>query len=149
MNLKEFFQSKTSNGILIGVGIVLVALIIFQAGVFVGYRRASFSYKLGDNYYRTFGGPVGAHLPGFPKDDFPNAHGIVGKIIKVELPKLFVAGDDGVEKAFLISSSTVIRQFRDPVDAKLLKANDLVVVVGSPNSDSIIEAKLIRILPQQ
>ncbi len=147
-NLKNFLKSKTFSKILVGLGAVLVVLTIFQAGVMVGYRKAAFSYRWGDNYYKMFGGPRKDLLPGFPRNDFPNAHGVVGSIIKVELPKIFVEGDDGIEKVVEIATSTAIRRLKDPVSSADLKTDDSVIVIGAPNNDSIIEARLIRILPK-
>jgi hypothetical protein len=133
--------------ILWGIGIFIAALIIFQAGMFVGFRRASFSYGLGDNYYRTFGGPRGGMMRGFLPDDFPESHGVAGKIIKISLPNIFIAGNDGVEKNILISSSTLIREFRQMASPADLKVDDFVVVIGSPNAQSQIDAKFIRVMP--
>lgn len=146
MNLRDVVQSKTFRGILIGVGIVLAALLIFQAGVFVGYRKASFSYRWGENYHRNFGGPRGGFLRGPADNDFANPHGAFGKIIKLDLPLVTVQSQDA-EKVVLITASTVIRRFRDTIQPADLKVDDSVVIVGSPNSAGQIEAKLIRILP--
>jgi len=58
MTLKEFFQSKVFSALLYSIGIVLVVLVIFTIGLFVGYHQARVSYHWGENYYRNFvGGP--------------------------------------------------------------------------------------------
>ncbi len=155
MNLiKEKLQSKTFRNVLIGIGILIIALIIFQMGMFVGFKKASFSYGWGDNYRKTFGdrprGEFGGMITmrGFPpQDEFSNAHGAIGKIIKIELPTIVVIGTDNVEKVVLIKEDTLIRQFRDEIKATNLKINDEIVVIGSPNTSSQIEAKLIRLMP--
>ncbi len=152
MSTKDFFESKIFQRVIWGIGIFIIALVIFQAGVFIGYKRASFSFRYGDNYYSTFGsGPMGGMMrnfpPGLPPDDFPAGHGVSGKIIKVSLPTVLVAGDDGVEKSVLVASSTLIREFRQMISPADLKVDDTVVVIGSPNAQSQIEAKLIRIIP--
>lgn len=157
-SVKEFVRSKIFKRTLCGIGIILVALLILQVGIFVGYRKASFSYKYGDNYYRTFGGERGEFgerrgggmmgMMGFLNNrDFPNSHGVIGKIIKIELPIFVTLGQDGVEKIVLVTDDTIIKRFRDTVNTSELKVSDNVVVVGSPNENTQIEAKLIRILP--
>ena len=146
-NLKEFAQSKSFHGILVGISIVIVALIIFQSGMFVGYRKAAFSYRMGDNYYRAFGdhGPRPFQVP--LRGGFIESHGAVGKIISINLPTFVVIGPDEIEKVILIGDDTQIRSFDTTVLASDLKVDDFTVIIGSPNEDSQIEAKLIRILP--
>lgn len=152
-NNKIFFQSKLFRKILCAIGIVVVALTIFQAGVFVGYRRASFSYRFGDNYHNTFGlttrhGMMGSDsFFGFSRGEFTSAYGATGTIVKINLPNIIVAGADKVEKVVSVNSSTIIRRFREDVKVGDLKVGDSVIVIGSPNSTTQIEAKLIRVLP--
>ncbi|OHA09476.1 MAG: hypothetical protein A3B37_02120 [Candidatus Sungbacteria bacterium RIFCSPLOWO2_01_FULL_59_16] len=147
MNFKDFVQSKTFRGILVGIGVVLIALFIFQAGVFVGYRKASFSYRWGENYHRNFGGPAGGFMRGPVGGDFANPHGTFGRIIKIELPNLTIQEPKDVEKVIVIKSDTIIRRFRDAVKPEDLKVDEHVVVIGSPNDAGQIEAKFIRVMP--
>jgi hypothetical protein len=158
MDYKKFYQSKAFiiKKILYGIGIIIVALLIFKAGTFVGYRKAAFSYGLGENYYRAFGkhreGIMGErNMPGFlnfPNDrDFSNPYGPMGKIIKVESPTLILEDRDSVEKIVLIKDNTVIRRFRDTIKLTDLKPGDFIVVIGSPNNQGQIEAKFIRVMP--
>ncbi len=147
MNIKEFSQSKTFKKIIYGIGGVIVALLIFQAGVLVGYHKAGFSYRLGDNYHRTFVGERGEFPMDIYRGDFTDAHGSVGKIIKIDLPTFVLEGQDGVEKIISIGDDTVIRQFRETIKPADLKINDFVVVIGSPNTQGQIESQLIRLMP--
>jgi len=151
---KEALQSpRVKKGMWIA-GVVLVALLVFQAGVFVGYRKASFSYGWGERYFRGFGererftmprGVGGMMRGGFPA--FSDAHGVVGRIVSIELPTFVVSGKDGVEKVVRIATTTAIHSMRDLATSTDLKADDTVVVFGTPNADSEIEAKLIRVMP--
>lgn len=147
-NLKEFAQSKSFHGILIGLAIAITILLIFQAGVAVGYRKASFAYKFGDNYYRAFDerGPRSSVMIGL-RGGFPDAHGATGAIVSVNLPTFVVAGPDDIEKVVILRDDTLIRRFEAEVEPSALKVDDFVVVLGEPNDDSQIEAKLIRVLP--
>lgn len=151
VRIHEKLKSKNFRRVLVAVGSLILALVIFQVGMFVGYQKASFSYGWGDNYRQTFGGHdsfgMMRGLP--PPDDFPSANGAIGKIIKINLPTFVVIGPDNVEKVVLVSNDTLIREFRSEIQATNLKVNDEVVAIGSPNSSSQIEAKLIRVLPAQ
>lgn len=134
--------------VLIGIGIVIVALLIFQAGIFVGYHKAGFSYRWGENYFRTFGKPRGGFMGmGMMENRFPSANGISGKIIKVNLPSIVIEEQANVERVAVITSGTIIRKFREEIKPQDLKVGDSVVVVGSPDNNAQIEAKLIRIIP--
>lgn len=147
INIKEFSQSKLFKKILCGIGIAVVALLIFQGGVFVGYHKAGFSYRLGDNYHRTFGEERDRFPMGMHQGDFTDAHGSIGKIIKIDLPTFILEGQDGIEKIILVNADTTIRQFRETIKPTDLKINDLVVVIGSPNTQGQIESRLIRLMP--
>ena len=137
-------RSKTFQGVILGLGIVIAALFIFQAGIFIGYRKASFSYRWGENYHRNFGGPRGGFLRGRFPNDFVNPHGTFGQIIKIELPVITIQGREA-EKTIIANNTTIIRKFSDELKPSDLKVNDAVVVVGDPNEEGQIKAKLIRV----
>lgn len=151
IDTKNLFQSKTLKRILFTIGILVVALLIFKAGLLVGYRKAEFSYRWGDTYYRVFGehrGSRGGPFVGIMgRGDFLDAHGLTGKIIKISAQTLVIEGQDGVEKSVEIKNDTIIRRFREAVAPGDLKAGDLVVVIGSPNDQGQIDAELIRLVP--
>lgn len=148
-NFKELFQSKKFTKTLCGVGVVVAVLFVFQAGVFVGYKKASFSHRWGDNYHRAFG--ERKHKGFFYKSafqkDFSVAHGSVGKIISISLPSITIEDSDNTEKIALISDKTIIRRFRETINPTDLRTNDFAVVIGSPDDQGRIEARLIRIMP--
>jgi hypothetical protein len=146
-NLKEFTQSKMFQKVLIGVGIAIIALLIFQAGIFVGYRKASFSYRFGDNYYRVFGEHGQKLFKGSIRGGFIEANGAVGKIVSINLPTFVVVGTDNVEKVILIRENTRVRYLDGTATSSDLKVDDSIVVFGRPNENSQIEARLIRIVP--
>jgi hypothetical protein len=114
----------------------------------VGFHKAEFSFRHGDNYYNTFGPEKkGRGMSMRPRDGFANAHGTVGKIISIDLPTIVVAGEDGVEKVVLVGEKTAVQKFRETIKSTDLKIDDFVVVVGSPNTEGKIEAKFIRLAP--
>ena len=149
-NLKEFFQSKKFTKTLFGAGVAIAVLFVFQAGIFVGYKKASFSHRWGDNYHRTFGERKhkGVFYKGALQKDFSGAHGAIGKIISLDFPSFVIEDSDNTEKIALISGKTVIRRFRETINPADLKVDDFVVIIGSPDDQGRIEARLIRIMPR-
>lgn len=144
--LKEFVETQNFKRALKVVGILAVTLFIFQAGVSVGFRKASFYGEFGNNFRKNFGEQKGGSR-GMVGRDIPNAHGIIGGVIDVSLPTIVVAGDDGVEKIVSIGEKTLIRRFRDNIRAEEIVIGDSVVIVGAPGREGMINATLIRIMP--
>lgn len=149
MNMKDIAQSKTLRGVIIGLVIFIVLALVFQAGVFVGFKKAEFSGRFGDSYSRAFGGPMGSGMMrGFPRDIFAGGHGAAGKIVRINLPTIVVADRDNVEKIITTSDDTSFRSFHNTIKPTDLKVGDFVVVLGSPDSQGQIDAKLVRLLPE-
>ncbi|MFZ2205019.1 MAG: hypothetical protein WAV23_00295 [Minisyncoccia bacterium] len=145
--IKKVFESKMVLKILLILGILVVAAFIFQAGFFVGFRKASFGRDWGENYGRNFGMMNGRGGFGGMMGNFPNAHGAIGKIIKIELPILIVQDKDNIEKIVIVTNDTKIINIRNEDNIQDLKIDENIVVIGTPNSQGQIEAKLIRIMP--
>ncbi len=150
MNIQAYIKSASFKGILIGLCIAIAALIIFQAGITVGERRSTFARHFGDSFERNFRNPrddgfARRKLPG--GSDMPGGHGAVGEIVSIALPQIIVAGQDKFEKTVVVGGSTEIREFRDTLKADELKVGNFIIVLGSPNDNGEIEAKLIRLLP--
>ena len=149
MDIGNFLKQKNSKIIAISIGALILFLLVFKAGVFVGYKKASFSYKWGENYHRNFAGPregfFGDLKRGFGDKDFIDAHGIFGTIIKIDGNIILIKGKDNVETAVLVSDTTVIRRGRETIKPADLKTDDRIVIIGSPNDQGQIEAKLIRL----
>jgi len=144
-NIKKVFESKVLFGILCGIGIFIVALLIFSAGVDVGFHKASFGRAWGENYEHNFG--FVPNRPIIGEDNFPNANGAIGKIIKIELPTIIVQDKDNTEKVVLIKNDTQIQEMRAPITSSDLKIDNFVVIIGEPNTQGQIEAKFIRVMP--
>ena len=154
MDFNKFFQSPAFKKVLIALGILIVLLFVFKTGVLVGYKKAQFSYRWGENYHRNFGGPRGGFLMDMrrsfgDKSDFINAHGTFGVVIKVDENTIVVKGKDDAEKTVVVSSTTIIESRREQLKVSNIKTDDQIVVIGSPNEQGQIEAKLIRIFQQQ
>jgi len=145
--LQESFQSKKFRSIIVTIGIVVSALLIFFAGIEVGYMKASFSYGFGESYYRSFGPDSNHRGFGMLPSDISGAHGVSGKIISITLPRMVLADNDNTEKTVLIDDDTVVRELRGTITPADLKVSDYVIVIGSPDASAEIEAKFIRVLP--
>lgn len=146
MDIKYIYKSHAFKVILLCICALIVALVIFQAGIFVGFRKASFSYGFGDRYHQTFG-DMHRGMMGFSRDDLSSGHGAAGKIIRVTLPTFMIATQDNLEKSVLIDKDTVIRRFRDTISSSEIKTDDIAVVIGAPNAEGQIVAKFIRLMP--
>jgi len=149
MNIKDSIQSQSFKGILIGIFIAIIALVIFQSGVAVGERKASFAHRFGDNFERNFRDPRGGFMQQkmLGGENMPGGHGAVGEIVGISLPLIVVAGPDNLEKTIVVESNTEIREFRDSITADKLKVGDFIIVLGAPNSEGQVGAKLIRLAP--
>jgi hypothetical protein len=150
MNIKEYIQSKVFKGILTGIFIAIIALVIFQAGVAVGNRKASFAHRFGDNFERNFRDPRGGGFMkmGFPGGaDKPSGHGAAGEIVSIALPLVVVAGPDNLEKVVVVTDTTQVRKFQENIEVNELAVGDFIVVLGTPNNEGQVDAKLIRLAP--
>lgn len=141
-------RSKKINIVIVSVIGLAVVLAIFQAGVFVGFHKASFLFRGGDNFYKAFGereNQMGGKM--IFRDEFSGGHGAIGKIIKLDLPTLVVLGPDNIEKVVLVDDKTEIREFRDTSSLNKLSVDQHVAVLGVPNEQGQVVAKFIRIIP--
>src|SRR3990167_7011985 len=101
MDFRDIHKSQKVRGILIGLGVVVLVLVIFQTGQVLGYHKAKFGARFGDNF----------------------------------------------EKTVLVGTSTRVREFQDEINVGQLKVGDFVVVLGNPNEEGQVDAKLIRLMP--
>jgi hypothetical protein len=148
MEFKQFFQSRKFKIIVAIIFAVIVMLLVFQVGFFVGYKKVSFSYQWGENYYKNFAGPRGGFMNDFGGKQMMAPHDVFGTIMKNENSLLLVRGVDNVEKMVLMDNDTIINRFRDKIGPNDLKVNDKIIVIGSPDDSGRIEAKFIRVVPQ-
>ena len=147
MQNNNIFESKLFKSIVLGVAVLIVLVFVFGLGVFVGTKKADFSFKWADEYHHNFGGPQGGFFGDFINNDFTSANGVYGQIITINGQNVTIKGKDGVEKDVLIDSNTTIRSQRQTKNLSDLKINDNIVVMGEPQSNGQIEAELIRIMP--
>lgn len=136
--------------IIIGLAIFVIVVLIFGVGMFVGGMKARFSYQWAESYHKNFAGPRGGFLGDWrqlpsPPGDFIESHGTFGEIIKINDSDFVIKGQSDLEKIIVIKEDTILEKGRMAIKKDDLKVGDQVVVIGSPNEQGQIEAKLIRL----
>ncbi len=144
MDFKNFFKTDHFNKILITVAALVILIFVFTVGVFVGYEKAKFSYRWGENYYNNI---VGRRGEVNPDRQFFNARNGVGKIININGDNIIIKDQNNTEKTIIVDDKTVIRMQNQTIKISDLKIDDNIVVIGSPNDSGQVAAKLIRVLP--
>ena len=144
--MKDFLSSQKFKRVLWIVGGVAAAFLIFGLGIAVGYRKALFSSSWGQNYYQNFygnskGGPMGALTANTPW----NAHGVTGSVIDVSSSTISIRDDDNNERSVEISSDTIIRKMNDTISIGTLSVGDNIAVIGEPNGNGQVHARLVRV----
>ncbi len=162
MDTKNFLRSKGFQATVIIVGVLLVALISFAAGLNIGMRKAKFFCAFGENYERNFGSGFGNErragsrmnggperkmpMPDFDRKGFRNGHGLVGEIISVAENSLVVKDIFGNENTISVKEGTVLKNGRESVDFSTLSVGDRMAVIGEPSENGTVEAKFVRVL---
>ncbi len=136
--------------VLVGFAVIVLA---FGAGMIVGGMKARFSYRWAENYHKNFAGPKNGFLDnwqGMPPlpGDFIEGHGVFGEIIELEGDGFVVKGAGDMEKIIIVAEDTVIKKGMETIKDGL-KVGDRLVIIGSPNEQGQIEAKLIRIFNKE
>jgi hypothetical protein len=139
--------------IIIGLAGFVIIVLIFSAGMFVGGMKARFSYQWAESYHQNFAGPRGGFFGDWralpSPGDFIESHGTFGEIIKINDSDFVVKGQSDVEKVILITEGTIIQKGKDTIKKVELKVGDQIVIIGSPNEEGQIDAKLIRVFDEK
>ncbi|MCL4395768.1 MAG: hypothetical protein M1482_13365, partial [Chloroflexi bacterium] len=132
---------------------LILALLIFFAGVRVGEMKAWFSYRWAESYGTNFGGdPESGGQPRSIQRAVPprffNGHGVFnGEVISINGNRVLVKDRDGSEKTIVISGNTAIRRGPDELGLGDVHPDQLIIVVGTPDDSGRIDARLIRLFP--
>ena len=121
------------------IGPLLAVLVVFRAGVYVGFRQGAY-------LHRDFA-ERGRMMPFGFAGELPQTHGGVGMITSVKLPSITIQTSDGSEKIVLVTASTTIRGFNGNIKPQDLKQGDALIVLGTPDEQGVIDARFIRLLP--
>ncbi len=145
---ENILESKLFRIIILSITGLIVLAFVFGLGIFVGTKRAEFSFKWADEYHRNFGGPQNGFFGDMMGGNFANANGVFGQILKIDASNITVKDRDNLEKVINIADETQIIYQRKTLKITDLKIGDSVVIVGDPTSAGQIQAELIRVMPQ-
>ncbi len=142
-------KRDTLKWVVIGLVGFAIVVLIFGAGMVVGGMKAKFSYRWSESYHKNFAGPRGGFfgdwrkMPPLP-EDFIEGHGAFGEIIELKDNGFVIKGRGDIEKIIIITEDTATKKGMETVKDGL-KVGDHVVIIGSPNEEGQIEAKLVRL----
>ncbi len=136
---------------------LIVLLLVFLLGAYIGEKKAEFGYQWGQNYGRFFGEPrvgffnnaTGSSMQGPQGPMGMNAFGNGGVVLKVDGSTMAIKGNDNIEKVVAIDAQTLIREGNTAVSLSDVEPGDQVVVIGSPNNSGQIIARFIRVFERQ
>lgn len=143
----NILDSKLFRAIILSIAGLIVLVIVFGLGVFVGTKKADFSFKWAEQYHRNFGGPMEGFLGNMMGNEFTSDNGVFGQIIKIDGQTLTIKDRDNIEKIVTVDNKTTINFLRDNKKISDLKIGDNVVVIGEPTANGQIKAELLRIIP--
>jgi len=146
MKLENINKSRIVRIILITICAIIVLLGILQIGITIGEEKVRYTGQFGNYFENNFMGQMRGPMEFFD-NDLPGGHGVVGKIISMSSTEIVISGQDNIEKIVSITDKTIFRKFKDDVTASDLKIGDFVVVIGNPDSQGKVEAKLLRVMP--
>lgn len=141
----QFLKTKKVKYIIVAFCLLIAMLLVFKAGKFVGERRVRFSYDWAENYQRNFAGPRGGFMRDMMGRDYINAHGIFGTILQIDNNTLVIKGQGDKELTVVTDGSTVMKRGVANILAGDLKIDDRVTIIGRPDNQGQIVAKLIRV----
>jgi hypothetical protein len=168
MNISNLSQSRTFRVAVVIVGVALVALLSFSAGLTVGIRKAKFSYAFGENYERNFGtgvpmsgrqqgedgmmdGGKRSMMPFADADsrDFRNGHGLVGEVISTADGSIIVEDVFGNENTVSVGDNVIVKNGRETASVSDIAIGNHVAIIGEPDEEiGKVSARFVRILPE-
>jgi hypothetical protein len=145
--MKHFSDfSQLSNPLKV-IFILLAILMIFSAGVFVGYHKARFAENWDRGYAQNWNDPKSMLAPFMHNNDDMNAHGAIGVISSVGDNQLMVKNPFEAEKIVIFGSNTTIHVMHGDGTTTDLVPGQHILTIGSPDDQGRIIATFIRIIP--
>ncbi len=140
--LEDYFFTKNTRYIWWGVFAIIVALLIFHAGVVVGSHQ-----NVRGRLVLRSADMLGGFIPS--EAYVESGHGAVGTIESVTLPTFMLETRGGTAQKILVSTSTVITG-GNATDMSALSSGQTVIVIGDPDDtddQGYLEARMVHILP--
>jgi hypothetical protein len=150
--LEDYFFTKRTKWVLWGLLALIVAALIFHAGVVVGLHDRGMPGHDFDKSWFDAQIPFGGGILPLPQGFIPGGHGAFGTIASITLPAVTLTTRDGVTLTVKVDEDTQIvgATPEGTSSPTALKVGDVIVVLGDPDdisSSSTVDARLIRILP--
>ena len=150
--LEDYFFTKHTKWILWGLGALVLAALIFHAGVVVGLHDRGMPGHDFDKVWFDAQIPFGAESIPLPQGFIPGDHGAFGTIASIMLPAITVTTRDHVTLTVKVDGDTQIVGAAPAGTSSpaALKVGDTIIVVGDPDdisANGAVDARLIRILP--
>ena len=137
--LHRLIASKIFQRVMIFTAGICVCLVMFEAGMFVGFEKARFGDAIGDRYFHMMSPSAMPFTP----------HGAFGQVVEVKPPLIVVLDRDGTDKTVTLASSTQIRDGDGDESVNTIHVGDTVIVFGdTATSSGTITAALVRVLPK-
>lgn len=130
------------------LSILFTLSLTFLLGLNVGYHKASFAHGWSEHYEKNLGLERPDSFGGMMRGRLPAPHGSLGTVLSINLPNIVIEDRDGTEKNILIASTTLIKRGMENASSSSIAINNTIIVLGNPNQEGQIEARLIRILPE-
>ena len=146
--MNTILNSKKTRAILWIVGGIATVLVVFGAGMVVGYRQGIFASRFGRDYLANFRGGVSMMADVMPGGPPPlNQYGIAGTVLGVDPSSsvISVEGPSGDEGWVVVNGRTMIREENRTVPLTDVIPGNTIVVIGDPNGQGQVLARFIRV----
>lgn len=138
-----------SKWFIITIGIIIeiiLLIVVFKAGMLFGIKKAKFNLEWGRNYGKYFGEPkIGLFKEPPLREKMKNAFGNAGVVLSVASSSIVIKSNDGSEKVIAVNENTTIHLRNYEIGIEGIKVGDSIVVIGEPDKEGKILAKLIRV----
>lgn len=128
----SIFANKWLRYGLIGLGSLTLAVLVFAAGFAAGRWSASSFGPFARVQQREF--------------NFRSGHGAIGMIQTIDGQKITIQSRDGKLETILVNNDTKFDKNFQQISFSDLKLNDTIVVIGSPNDEGEINARLVGLV---
>lgn len=146
--MNTILDSKKTRAILWIIGGFAVVLVVFGAGMVVGYRQGVFASHFGKDYLANFRGGVSMMADVLPGGPPPlNQYGMAGTVLGVDPSSsvISVEGPSGDEGWVVVNGGTMIREENRTISLRNVVPGNTIVVIGDPNGQGQVLARFIRI----